>query len=164
MRLRRVAAAALVMAVMIAVPGVDMVAQLLASPKEAVTFDGGLDAAYLTGSRDTDVVLNRLEGVAAADGADVPEAFSREIGFLPEARDIRVNGDGAVVGYVVPLEAEAASSQLLEHMAARGWTAVSLGELEGATFVKREGSYRWTLATCTQVDAVTSVVMRSVVT
>ena len=164
LRLRRVKAAVIVAAIVAAVPMVEMAVQPRAFSQGAATFADGLDAAYLVEPADADVALARIEDAASAGGADVPEAFSREIGFLPQARDIRSGGDGAVVGYIVPLESEVAAGQLAEHMAARGWTAVSLGSLEGATFVKREGTYRWALATCTQVGSATSVVMRSVIT
>ena len=121
----------------------------------------GLDAQALIGGKDASTVLEELEDAAKADGFKaVPPVFFDEIGFLPDARDVRVSADGAIVGYVVDDGVEEALANLLLHMEARGWAGVSLGGVDGYTFLKDSGQCTWVLATCTQVGDVTSVVMR----
>ena len=160
---RPLKAATIVLAILLVAPGVDSVARFAGSAQVANAASPGIDAGYLTGAGDAQASLDRIEELAEASGADVPEAFAREVGFLPDARDIRANGDGSVIGYTVPHSCADTLDLLAEQMETAGWTAVSLGEVEGATFVKEEGSCRWALVTCTQVGSSTSVVVRSVV-
>lgn len=122
----------------------------------------GLDVQALIEGRDALAVLEELEDAARADGLEaVSPAFLDEIGFLPNARDIRVSAGGAIVGYVVDVDVEEALASLLLRMRFRGWAGVSLGGVEGYTFLKGSGQYTWVLATCTQVGDATSVVMRT---
>ena len=106
------------------------------------------------------MVLGDLEADIDATGASVPDYFAEEVG-LPEAyRDIRVDGTGHVVGCVVDGRADEVIADIVGCMEDRGWTAVPLGQAEGATFVKAGGACTWVLATCTQVGDSTSVVYR----
>lgn len=162
-RFRLLKAIAIVVAIVVAAPGVDAVARYAATPQRASAAVGGIDAGFLLESGDASTALDRIEGLSSGEAADVPRAFSEEVGFLPDARDVRASIDGAVVGYVVDSGADDALRRLIGHMQLRGWTEVPLGEVEGATFVKREGSCRWALATCTQVGAATNVVVRCVI-
>ena len=133
----------------------------LVSPDAQVSSVGGLDAWAILEGEDAEEVLARLEKAAEPDGLEaVPSAFLDEVGILPEARDVRASGDGAVVGYVVDADVGDVLACVLEHMQARGWTGVSLGGVDGYTFLKGSGRYTWALATCTQVGNATSVVMR----
>ena len=159
-RFRALKAVAVVLAIVVAVPGADVLARFF-TPSETASADEGLAAGVLIEPGDAQTSLERIEAVAAADDADVPEAFADEIGFLPDARDIRVSSGGEVVGYVVPGSAESVFAQIAERMKANGWTEVPLGEeVEGATFVKSSGACTWALITCTQVGEDTSVVAR----
>lgn len=161
--LRPLKAATIVLAILLAVPGADAVARFASGAQVANASSPGIDAGYLTGAGDAQASLDRIEELAEAGSADVPQAFAEEVGFLPDARDIRANGDGSVVGYTVPHGSADTLDLLAEQMETAGWTTVSLGEVEGATFVKESGACRWALATCTQVGSSTSVVVRSVV-
>lgn len=161
--LRPLKAAAIVLAIVLAVPGIDSLVRFASSAQVANAASNGIDAGYLTGAEDPQASLGRIEELAEAKGASIPQVFSEEVGFLPDACDIRANADGSVVGYAVPHDCADALDLLVEQMETAGWATVSLGEVEGATFMKREGSCHWALATCTQVGSSTSVVVRSVV-
>lgn len=105
-------------------------------------------------------VLDGIEVDIDATGAPVPDYFAEEVG-LPEAyRDVRVDGTGRIVGCVVDGRADEVIAGIVGHMEDRGWTAVPLGQAEGATFVKAGGACTWVLATCTQIGDSTSVVYR----
>ena len=160
---RLLKALAIVLVVFLAVPGVDAVIRGTPSRQSADAAGLGIDSRFLTEAGDAESSLGRIEELASAGAADVPDAFAEEVGFLPGARDVRVSGDGSVVGYVVSQSCSDALDLIAEQMETGGWTAVSLGRVEGATFIKPEGVHRWALITCTQVDASTSVVVRSVV-
>ena len=111
---------------------------------------GGSVAALLDGVE---------ERLANSIGA-VPEAFEREIGLLPNARDVRVSDDGQVVGYVVEGAERVVAADVEALLLGKGWAALPLEGVSGATFVKNSGSLRWALATCTQVSSAVSVVTR----
>lgn len=104
--------------------------------------------------------LDALEEKLDAVGGEVGSAFMEEVGLLPGASDVRVSNGGAVVGYSVEGDASDAIARIDTDLSEKGWTGVSLGELEGETFVKKEGVYRWMLVTATQVGESTSVVER----
>ena len=160
MRMRALKAVAIVMALLLMVPGVEAIVRVAGGTAAYGSTAGGIDAQSLVQAPDPFAALDRVDEFVAAGNADVPEEFSREIGFLPGASDIRVDATGSVVGYAVAGDAGEALDGLVAHMEARGWTAVSLGGVDGATFVKEGGSCTWALATCTQVDDATSVVVR----
>ena len=120
----------------------------------------GIRAQALSQAGDIDGLVSQLEETARADGkASVPAWFQREIGFLPGARDVRADG-ASVVGYLVDVTCDDALAALNAHMKALGWTAIPLGDIAGATFMKQSGACTWALATCTQVGASTSIVFR----
>ncbi|MBQ9000582.1 MAG: hypothetical protein IJ087_01860 [Eggerthellaceae bacterium] len=160
MGMRALKAVAVVMALLLMVPGIDAIARVTGGSAAYGAASGGIDSRALVQMDDPFAALDRVEGVADAEGAEVPEAFDREVGLLPGAQGLRVDATGDVVGYEVPGSAADASNRLAECMKERGWRAVSLGGLDGATFVKTSGELAWALATCTQVDDSTSVVVR----
>ena len=165
-RYRIVKATAIVLALVLVAPGADVVVRFAAQPSEAVAVSGGsgaIDSSELLDTRDVFGSLERIEGVAAAADAAVPEAFADEVGFLEGARDVRVSADDKVVGYVVDDDSESVLVRLVGLMEARGWKSVDLGEAQGCTFVKSGGSCTWALATCTQVGENTSVSVRCVI-
>ena len=155
-------AVVIILAILTAVSVIDVVTDAFDPPGKASAV-GGLDADALIGDGDAEASLERIEEAAAAGDMDVPEAFADEVGFLPDARDMRVSGGGDVVGYVVPGDSGEVLAQISERMGAAGWTEVPLGEVEGATFVKSSGACTWALVTCTQVGNDTSVVARCVI-
>lgn len=158
---RRFAMALFVAAVLVAsVPVSDaFVGRAPAVEAEASHFTG-IRAQALSQADDIDEIANLLEGMAHAEGEEaMPSWFKREIGFLPGARDIRTDGT-ATVGYLVNGESEGVLSELFAHMGSLGWTAVPLGDVSGATFMKRSGACTWALATCTPVGPSTSIVFR----
>ena len=161
---RSLKAVAIVIALVLAVPCCNAVVNAVRPKAEGAASTAGLDAQAIVGSGDPNAALDMIEAVAEADSAAVPEGFDDEIGIPPGARDIRANGDGSVVGYLVDGASEGVFDQLSAQMTLRGWTAVSFGEEGTATFVKDGGRYSWALATCTQSGSATSVVIRSVAT
>lgn len=150
-------AVAIVVAIVIVAPVSNWVARAVdvveSEPQAAV----GLDAAALLEGGDPDRVLARLEEAAACEDA-VPMWFQRELGLPAEARDVRASG--TTVSYVVDAESAWAFERVKALLAARGWTCVPLGGIEGATFLKEAGACTWALVTCTQVGSATNVVFR----
>lgn len=161
--LRLLRAIAIVLAIVVAAPGVEAMFKVMGARQAAQSAEAGLHAAALADSGDAFAALDRIEAVASPSAPDLPEAFSSEVGILPGAQDVRAYEGGAIVGYTVSDAADQALARLVSHMEARGWTSVPLGDTCGATFVKQGGSCTWVLATCTQMDKVTSVVERCVI-
>lgn len=159
---RLLAAAAIVVCIVLAVPAAD------AFLHRSGVVDAGapivLDAEAIIAGKDVDEVVSRLEQAAnqVAEASGLPGWFQEEVGLLPDARDVRLSNDATVIGYVVDADCQEVLDDLCAHMASRGWTNVPLGQLDGATFVKDSGRCTWVLATCTQVQSSTSVVMRCV--
>ena len=160
MGMRALKAVAVVMALLLMVPGIDALVRATGGSAAYGAATGGIDSRSLVQVDDPFATLDRIEGVADAEGADVPEAFASEVGLLSGARNVRADATGEVVGYEVSGNAADAADRLAKHMKERGWSAVSLGGLDGATFVKAGGELAWALATCTQVADSTTVVVR----
>ena len=162
---RLVAAAAIVAAIVFAAP----VANALGFPDagEAGLAGGSartrmaLRADEVISASSADEAIERLERVASQGEAEAPEWFLAEVGLLPDARDVRVDDSGQVVGYVVDCRVDETLDSLNTLMESRGWTAVPLGQVDGFTFIRQSGSCTWALVTCTQVGAATSVVIRT---
>ena len=163
---RLLKAIAIVVALVVAAPFIDSVAKV-ASPQldtaAQSAFSEGLDARAIIGAKGADEALEQIERAGEPAGRAVPRVFSDEIGMLPGARDVRVNEDGSVIGYLVEEDARTVFDAVSAAMEARGWSSVALGEEGAATFVKSGGHCTWALVTCTQTGAATSVVVRSVV-
>lgn len=159
-RYRALKATALVLAIVLMAPGMQVLFDLAGEPRAPTAAYGALDSSSLVRGDDPFATLDRIEELASSGDAQPPGSFAAEVGFLPGARDVRVDETGSVVGYVVDGEAAGTAVALTRHMEARGWSAVSLGDVEGATFVKPDGACTWVLATCTQAGRYTSVVMR----
>lgn len=158
--LRPIKAAAIVLAIVLVAPGASVVGSFV---KSAIVQDDGpmgIDSAYIVSAPDAYAAVGRIEELVASDGYELPEAFADEVGCLPGARDVRVSGEGTVVGYVVDDDARSVCDRLTAQMEAAGWSAVPLAGEVGATYVKEDGRYTWVLATCTQAGEATSVVMR----
>lgn len=160
MRMRLLKAIALVIAILVAVPGIDAVARVASASRAADASGVGIDIGALMGAGDAYAALDEIEDAIEPDEADVPDGFADEVGFLPGARSVRASDGGAVVGYVVDGAADDVMGQLTAQMEGKGWTAVPLGEVEGATFMKSGGAFTWVLVTCTQAGSSTSVVAR----
>ena len=160
-RVRLCLAVAIVAAIVFAAPAIDALA--FRGDATSVVPDGqtGIRGKSVLDAPSFEGALEELESRAFQVEAAVPDWFEEEVGFLPGARDVRVDGSGRVVGYVVDRDAEAALDGLKQHMQSLGWTAVPLGQVEGFTFLKPHGSHTWLLATCTQAGAATCVVIRS---
>ena len=158
---RRLIAAAAVVTVLIAIVPISgfLVGDKSAADANAPAFVG-IHAQALAQADDIEGMLNQLEDMARVEGeAPTPAWFQREIGVLPNARDVRTDGT-SVVGFLVDGTSDEVLAALTSHMEGRGWIAVPLGEVEGATFVKQTGVCTWVLATCSQTGSVTSVVLR----
>ena len=158
---RRLASALLVVVALIASVPVSgaFIGKAPAAETNAPPFTG-VHAQALSHAGDIDSMANLLEDMARAGGeASVPAWFQRDIGFLPDARDVRTDGI-STVGYLVDDVGDDVLVSLIAHMEARGWTAVPLGDVEGATFVRQAGTCTWALATCTPVGSPTSIVFR----
>lgn len=156
-------AVAIVVVLVAAVPITGIAFEALSgSPAQAVA-DGGIRAADIVGEGDAGETLNKIEELADASQAKLPAYFEEEIGLLDGARDVRANDTGRVVGFLVDGSSHEAFDCVRENMIRTGWSEISLGETEGATFVKEGGSCTWALVTCTQVGPATAVVYRCVV-
>lgn len=153
-----VAVAALVLAAPMS--GVILKGEAEASPRAST--DEGIRASDIIGSGDMQGALQRLEELAVASERPLPEFFQEEIGLLKGARDVRANGAGSVVGFMVDDTEDGTFESLRAHMLQKGWSEVSLGSVDGATFVKDGGACTWALVTCTQVGQATGVVFRCV--
>ena len=160
LRVRRTKAVIVVLVLVLAAPGIDVILHAAGEERVSSAESDGVDVDSVTSEVDAFAALNRLENDLEGGGADISTAFAQEVGFLPNARDVRASGDGSVVGYVVDGEASEVLSCLTDRMESCGWTTVPLGYADGATFVKSEGACTWALTTCTQVGSVTSVVTR----
>ena len=119
----------------------------------------GLEIENLYGAEDPFAVLDRIEASAEATG-QLPSAFVDEAGVPVGAREVRGTADGAVVGCVLEADAEAAFGEVSSVLESKGWTAVPLQGVVGATFVKGSGLLRWMLVTCTEAGEATAVVFR----
>lgn len=155
--MRQAKAIAIVVALILFVPATGFLFREEGATDAAELANAGINASALSSAGDVDAMLERLE--ALAESTESPPAwFSDEIGILPEARNVRVSG--SVVGYSVTGDSDKTLQLLRANMFDRGWTCVSLGGLEGATFVKESGVCTWALVTCAQVGSTTSVVVR----
>ncbi len=119
-----------------------------------------IQSAAVVSADDPLRALDDLEARLEPGDEALPPGFAEEVGLPVDSFDVRVGAKGAVVGYSVTGEASAALEQLTEHCASCGWSSVPLGGVTGATFVKEEGACRWMLATCSQVQGKTTVVLR----
>lgn len=129
----------------------------------SVASEEGIWAANIVDDRDVQGALSRLEELAQTGERSLPEFFEKEIGFLAGARDVRSSGAGRVVGYLVDDGSREALESVRRLMSRAGWSEVSLGGEQGATFVKEGGDCTWALVTCTQTVSATAVVYRCVV-
>ena len=160
---RPLKAIAVVLAILVAIPGVDVVMKQVTHPQRAIAanaVESGIDASRYLDTRDAFGSLDRLETAFEASAREVPTSILREAVVLPSARDVRVTPTGDVVGYTVEGDSVMILSEITSRMKEIGWTAIPLNETQGATFVKKSGELTWLLVTCTQVEASTSVVMR----
>ena len=156
---RLMKALVVVAAIVIAVPAVDAVLQRALPAGEAGS-STALDTSALVHAGSANDMLDELERLAATRDVALPEAFSTEVGLLPDARDVRVDEGAMVVGSVVDDDVGVTLEHLTAQMESRGWSTVPLGGYDGATFMKQEGQYTWVLASLMQVGSATSVVMR----
>lgn len=118
------------------------------------------DLSFQMVGGDWESALANVESKLDAMSASAPEDFREEIGVPPNAHDLRVSGDGSVVGYALDGEASAASQLIESNMKTKGWSMVELGGIEGATYLKETGRFRWALVTATQIGDTTSIVVR----
>lgn len=160
---RLLMAAVIVVALVATVPITSLVFKDVPSPSAQAMADGGIHAASIVDEGDADGTLNRLEKLAEASQTQLPAYFEEEIGLLDGARDVRADDTGRVVGFLVDITSHEAFGCVRENMAKAGWSEISLGDAEGATFVKEGGACTWALVTCTQVGSATAVVYRCVV-
>lgn len=160
---RLVAAVAIVLGLVAAVPITGSVFEGASGSPVQAAADEGIRATEIVKAVGADAALSRMEELAASGKAQLPVYFEREIGLPDGARDTRVDSTGRVVGFLVDGPSHEVFVRMRESMARAGWSEVSLGETEGATFVKEGGLCSWALVTCTQVGSATSVVYRCVV-
>lgn len=160
-RRRLALALAIVVAIVVVGPVSNAVFAVAGTASGATPANAALRASDLIAGGDVDKALSNIEQAAepGATSADsVPDEYAEEIGFMAGARDVRASG--SVVGFVVDGACDDAYEKLCAHMELKGWAAVPISAMTGATFVKESGRYTWALATCTQVGNATSVVLR----
>lgn len=158
---RQIRAVAITAALVLSPVAIDQ-ALAPAAASEPAPYASPLELAMKAASNADDPLqaLAALEDALASERNRPPESFEAEIGLLPGCRDVRANAAGNVVGYLVDTPPDATLENLCAHMEQRGWTSVPLGGVTGATFLKGEGACTWTMATLTQVDESTCIVMR----
>ena len=159
-RFRLLKAIAVVMALLLVVPGVDAIFRIARRGDTGTSSGEGVALASLVQTDDVFAALEQVEEAIEGGGAPVSAAFSEEIGLPSDARDVRTSEDGLVVGYIVPGDSADVLEREIDRMESSGWIAVPLGDVAGATFVKAGGSLTWALVTCTQAGSETSVVAR----
>ena len=135
-----------------------------------------LTQAVLDGSR-TVQGANRIEAWALSDktddvtgfvstylsspaGNELPEGFAEEVCDLSGAQVVQADLDALVVGCEWNADAEACFAELQSRLVSRGWTMVPSGSATAASFVKKEGRYRWIFVSCTEIAHQTSVVFQ----
>ena len=106
--------------------------------------------------------LKAIEELVDLEETPLPDAFSREVWIPDDCRELRVGAGGNVVGFTVGGSSEPVLDMISAKLRSRGWTAVSLGDVQGATFLKQKGFYRWLMVACVEVGDDTSVVMTGV--
>lgn len=159
-RKRLLKAMAVVVAMVLAAPASDALVQAVGGKPQAEGLFGGIDAAAIVGADDALDAVDLIERAAQQGRGSPSDSFLSEVGLLAHARDVRVYGEGQVVGYMVDCRAEEAMARIDEQMQKRGWSAVPLGGIDGATYVKNAGAYRWVLVNCPEIGSATSVVVR----
>lgn len=159
---RAARALAITLALVLLVPAVGALGELVHDPVEYIggMDEGGISARKIVEGGDPSVVLLRVEEAAKAGSVEAPVWFATEVGVPSDFRDFRVDSSGEVVGFVVDGEPREVMSALGERMVEAGWSMVSLGGVEGATFMKEGGECTWLLVSCVQVGDATSVVFR----
>ena len=160
-RVRMAKALAIVVGFVLCVPTIDALG-ILDEEAAAQPANVGLDARAIIGDGNMDGFIERVQKVVTPASADLPSAFAREVGLPFGYRDLRVDSSGTIVSCVMDSMPDAAADVVGKRMAEAGWREVTLGSVEGATYVKDSGSCAWVLVTCTQVGDATTVVYRCV--
>lgn len=110
-----------------------------------------------------DALLSEIEKKArfASVALDnVPQAVRNEIAIPAESWGIRWDERAGVLGFQMDGSESEAIGLITEAMEERGWRAIPLGGVTGATFTKSTDDIAWALATCTQTGESVSVVIR----
>ena len=159
---RLACACAIVLAAISAIPLSGMLTGQPTAAAQVPTASGGFRASDIVNESDPFQALDKLELATECAPCRLPSYFEQEIGLPAGVRDVRVNDDGSVVGYVMDESPPTAFKRLCSHMEDAGWTEVPLGSILGATFVKAGGSCTWALASCVEVGCSTSIAIRCV--
>ena len=162
-RKRLAMAVAIVVVLAAVVPITGLAVEGASEPLSQAATNGGIRAADVVNGVDAQEMLSRIEALAQSGQGQLPAYFEKEIGLLEGARDARANDTGRVVGYLVDDTSCETLDRIRENMGQAGWSEVSLGQAEGATFMKEDGRCPWALVTCTQVGSATAVVFRCLV-
>ncbi|MDO4501795.1 MAG: hypothetical protein Q4D06_01305 [Coriobacteriia bacterium] len=105
-----------------------------------------------------------VAGGGAAGSADQVAPLLVEEGFVPaKACDVRIGGQGRVVGFSLPGSAADAFARMATGLEEAGWTTVPSGQDVCGTFVKEDGRLRWLLVSCSDAGGSASVVIQSAV-
>ena len=170
-RRRLAKALAITMALVFCVPAVEALADAGSVPESepgssVAAFEGprrvGIDAQALIGQGDAYAFLTRLEEASLPNEPVLPQAFMLEVDLPRRYRDLRATEDGTVIGCVVDAPINVVEQDVRSRMSAKGWSEVSLGAVEGSTYIKSGGICTWVLVTYTQVGDATNVVYRCV--
>ena len=156
---QRFARALIIVGVLVcAVPVSELVLQSIEGASKSESFV--VQGLEMEGAADPFAVLSKIEQKASNHQGRMPAEVVEEMGVLPGASELKADAGNDVVGYVVAGDAESISREVDRMMVERGWAGVDLGLLDGATYMKDEGEFRWALVSCTQVGSKTSVVVR----
>ena len=163
---RLIKATTIVITVLLVAPGIQMIGHLIGvshANQALAQGSDGLDSSAIVQAPSAYDALEQLEAQADPGEVSPPDAFMREIGTLPDARNLRVNTGGTVVSYLVEGEEDATLKRIVDSLEDKGWTSIPLGGVCGASFVKTSGTCTWAMVACIEVEGSTSVVIRSVV-
>lgn len=89
----------------------------------------------------------------------LPEGFQEEVLPLAGREDVRVSGQGAVVGFLERTGAATAFAALSAELEGAGWTPVQSGRDDCGSFVKDSGRFTWLFVSCVWTGEATSVVV-----
>lgn len=130
----------------------------VSSPTQSMRTISLNDSLTFSSQMTPEDVLDRIEELGKVGESYDQDALIQEIEIPFEATHFRFDSSTSIFSFELTGECFAVSQNLSELWALRGWKEVPLGGLNGSTFLKDEGIYRWMLITYTQVGRSVCVV------
>lgn len=150
---RALRAVAVVVAIVASIPLIDFIGRAVRLGSMAYEVSSG------AGSEES----LQLEGVALgeAQGSDaVPVSFQQET-FSFEALDcVRCSVNSGVTSFLMQGSSGDAFASVSEWLKASGWSCIESGQENMASFVKKDGRYRWLFVSCVATGSQVTVVLQ----